>query len=129
MVKGHLHQQRQNIRSTQSHATAEDPTLDVAEEDLMLFMHSWPMPAKSKIYTHLTECIPQHSSSNNKYILVLYDFDRNSILTKAMKNHTDKEMITSYETLICTHIQGTQSQAIAAGQRAPRALTQFIGSQ
>jgi len=42
-----------------------------------------------QISTNLTGRFPVASSRGNKYLLVLYNYDSNSILTDAMKNRSD----------------------------------------
>lgn len=52
-----------------------------------------------KIYTDQTGQFPVTSSQGNKYVLVLYDYDSNAILTEALKNCTGKEIIWAYKKL------------------------------
>jgi hypothetical protein len=44
--------------------------------------------------------IPTTSLSGKKYILILYDYDSNSILSSPMKNRGDKEMVRAFDILI-----------------------------
>jgi hypothetical protein len=52
-----------------------------------------------KVYGDLTGRFPIQSSIGNKYILMLYDYDSNTISTEPMKNITDGEMIRAYTSL------------------------------
>jgi hypothetical protein len=53
-----------------------------------------------QIRRDLTGRFPTTSAKGNKYILVLYDYDTNNILTEPMKNRGDKEMVRAYNKLI-----------------------------
>jgi hypothetical protein len=53
-----------------------------------------------QIYTELTGRFPTTSLSGNKYILILYDYDSNSVLSAPMKNRGDKEMVSAFDLLI-----------------------------
>eukprot|EP00957_Ditylum_brightwellii_P123394 9408426-Ditylum_brightwellii.AAC.1 len=50
-------------------------------------------------YANLTGKFPIPSISGNNYILVLYDYDSNTILAIAMKNRTEEEIICAYNVL------------------------------
>jgi hypothetical protein len=90
---GHMHQTRQGIRSTQP--TIDETSLVHRQEErtnhvYMAIVH--PQDPKGNIYTDLCGRFPILSSRGNQYIFVLYDYDSNAILARAMKNRTDKEM-------------------------------------
>ena len=48
---------------------------------------------KGKIYTDQTGQFPVMSSKGNQYILILYEYDTNAILTEALQNHSATEML------------------------------------
>jgi hypothetical protein len=52
-----------------------------------------------QIYTNQTGRFPVTSRGGNKYIMILYDYDSNSILAEPMKSQTDDEIIRSYQAL------------------------------
>jgi hypothetical protein len=52
-----------------------------------------------QIYTNQTGRFPVTSRGGNKYIMILYDYDSNSILAEPMKSRTDDEIIRSYQAL------------------------------
>jgi hypothetical protein len=54
----------------------------------------------NQIYTDLTCIFPTTSLSGNKYILILYDYDSNIVLSATMKNRGDKEMVRAFDLLI-----------------------------
>jgi hypothetical protein len=51
------------------------------------------------IYTDLTGAFPHTSQAGNKYILILYKYDSNSILAEPMRNRSDAEALRVYEKL------------------------------
>ena len=52
-----------------------------------------------KIYTNQTGCFPVTSSHGIQYVLVLYDYDSNTILTEQLKNREGTEILRGYEKL------------------------------
>jgi hypothetical protein len=54
----------------------------------------------SQIYTDLTGIFPTTSLGGNTYILTLYDYDSNIILSVPMKNRGDKEIVRAVDLLI-----------------------------
>ena len=53
----------------------------------------------SKIYSELTGKFLFKYLRGNRYIMVMYNYDRNSNLTEAMKNCEVKSILNAYETL------------------------------
>jgi hypothetical protein len=99
MVKGHMNQIRQNIRSTQPSVVEPTPESEMVQEDKCNFMYSTIMET-NQIYTYVTGRFTTNSLSCNKYILILYDYYRNSVLSAPMKNRGDKDMIRSFDLFI-----------------------------
>jgi hypothetical protein len=54
----------------------------------------------NQIYTDITCRFPTTSLSGNKYIFILYDYDRTSVLSAPMKNRGDKDMVRTFDSLI-----------------------------
>jgi len=92
MVKGHLDQERANVRSTKLTAekheiTTSHPVPDPTPESLALepaalkthFLYADCQPATGQIYTDPTGRFLVPSVSGNSYILVVYDYDSNFI--------------------------------------------------
>lgn len=52
-----------------------------------------------KIYTDLTGKFPIIARSGTKYILILYDYNSNSILARPLKSRNESEYITVYKNL------------------------------
>jgi hypothetical protein len=90
-ILGHMHQQRQNIRSTKTPIattpidTDYHPPSDVPNERSHL-VFAGTIELRNEVATDLTGRFPVQSSRGHKYILILYDFDSNAILAKPMRN-------------------------------------------
>ena len=101
-VKGHLHQHRQNIRSTHpvSLPTASDrmPVSDTPNKSTHL-VFSAITDAHHEIATDLTGQLPITSGLGHKYILVCYVYDCNAILTAPMKNKSETEHLRAFNLL------------------------------
>ena len=105
-VKGHLNQQRKNVRSTQRPVSEPNPKpkseIPILDSDLNVKTHqvfAAAIEITGQISTDLTGRFPVTSSRGNKYLLVLYDYDSNSILTEAMKNRSDTKHLQAYNKL------------------------------
>jgi hypothetical protein len=79
-AKCHLNQIRQNIRSTQQAEVITEPDADIVQEDKCHYLYATTLET-NQIYSDLTGRFPTTSLSGNKYILILYDYDSNSILS------------------------------------------------
>jgi hypothetical protein len=104
-TKGHMDQTRKNVRTTQTRAN--QPKVQREQEDepkqepnnastQQLFA---AITETGKIYTDQTGRFPVTSSRGNKYILVLYNYDTNAILTEPLKNRTGNEILRAYQKL------------------------------
>jgi hypothetical protein len=106
-VKCHLNQRCNNLRSTTRPATVEENPIgnDDFEADPpctrgIKTHHVFTLLLDvGKIYGDLTGHFPHTSSKGNHYILVVYDYDGNTVATDAMKNRTDKETVRAYSKL------------------------------
>jgi hypothetical protein len=92
-VKGHINQQRQNLRSTKP--KIDEPT--TTSRAHMVFAAL--VEATGQIATGLTGRFPTQSNQGHKYMFVLYDYDSNSILVEAMRNRSDPEFLRAYNKL------------------------------
>jgi hypothetical protein len=99
MVKCHMNQIPQNIRFTQPKVMAPMSDPDMVQKDKCRYVHAAVMEI-SQIYTGLTGKFPTTSHSGNKYILFLYEYDSNNVLSAPMKNRVDKEMVRTFDLLI-----------------------------
>jgi hypothetical protein len=98
-AKVHMNQIYQNIRSTRPAVVELTPESDMVQEDKCNYMYAAVMEI-NQIYTDLTGRFPTTSLSGNKYILILYDYDINSVLSSPIKNRGDKDMVRDFDLLI-----------------------------
>ena len=92
--QGHMKNQRQGVRSTKvkvKDANLEElPTTTMPKKnDILISTYN----TQETMYTDQTGKFPFISSRGNKYIMVLYHVDSNSIWAEPMKNRTEGEMI------------------------------------
>jgi hypothetical protein len=99
MVKGHMNQIRQHIRSTQTSVTDPMPEPEIMQEEKCSYVYVVIMET-GQIYTDLTSIFPTTSLSGNKYVFIFYDYDSNSVLSAPMKNRGDKEIVRAFDLLI-----------------------------
>jgi hypothetical protein len=83
-AKGHIHQIRQHIRSTQPVVEIAAPETDMIQEDKCHYIYTTTLET-NQIYSDLTGRFPSTSLSGNKYILILYDYVSNIVLSAPMK--------------------------------------------
>jgi hypothetical protein len=96
-AKGHLDQIRKNIRSTKHDSPEPEPEQEPNNAPTHQMFAT--IESTGKIYTDQTGRFPVTSSTGHKYILVLYDYDTNAILTEAIKNRTATEIMRAYQKL------------------------------
>ena len=58
-----------------------------------------PAEISGKVATDQSGRFPTTSSKGNKYLMVLHEYDSNTILAKPMKNRSEAELVRSYTTL------------------------------
>ena len=125
MIKGHLDQSRKNQRSTKPALPSKVLAPPDASNDATLqatFPPSDPTndrthhcfaavfePASGQIHTDPTGRFIVASSSGNNYILVLYEYDSNSILVEPMLNRTGACILRAFKAL--------HARLVAAGLR------------
>jgi hypothetical protein len=96
-AKGHLNQQRQNVRTTK----IKDAQLIDSENDQdhgikTQFVYAATIDA-GQIYTDQTGRFPVVSRKGNKYIMILYDYDSNAILAQPIKDRTAPELLKAFQ--------------------------------
>ena len=93
-IKGHMIQERKNLRSTkiQSPNTEDDSDYFPKKESStkLLFSKLLPYTPKELAYGDLTGRFPFKSSRGNEYIYIVYDYDSNAILAEAIPNRQAK---------------------------------------
>jgi hypothetical protein len=111
MIKGHLDQSRKNQRSTKATTIAPD----LGPEELGTDRDEFPTSILSgtrshecfvsvieptgKVYTDQTGKFITPSSTGNNCLLVLYDYDSNSILAQPMKSRHATTVLSAYKVL------------------------------
>ncbi len=103
-AKGHLNQERTNLQSTRDPAPTITTTNVDTDEDFFPLSNApnektfeccaviVPFVTKNTAYHDLTGRFPHRSSRGNEYLLIVYDYDSNSILHCALKNKTGAEI-------------------------------------
>jgi hypothetical protein len=94
-AKGHLDQTRKNIRSTK---IIPDDIPEQQDDNKTNFLFATILDT-GRIYTDQTGRFPITSSQGNQYIMVLYDYDSNAILTEPLKNRKGQEILRAYTKL------------------------------
>ena len=61
-----------------------------AQENLVCM---WPVDVSGDIFSDQTGRFPIFSSSGDRTVMVLYDYNSNAILTKPLKNNTTSELV------------------------------------
>jgi hypothetical protein len=81
---------------TQTNMEISAPETEMVQEDKCHYIYATALET-NQIYSDLTGRIPTTSLSGNKYMLILYDYDSNIILSAPMKKGVTKRW---YERLI-----------------------------
>lgn len=97
---GRMDQSRKHVRSTK-------PDKDISNYKEQQEPNNHPthnvfatIEETGKVYTDQTGRFPVRSSADNQYILVLYDYDSNAILTEALKTRKGPELLKAYAKII-----------------------------
>ena len=110
-AKGHLDQERKNLRSTKTLTENVSTTkTELLEEDFhpanieknKTYEYASSIvefQAKTTTYTDLTGRFPHVSSRGSEYIFVMYDYDSNAILAEPLKNRQAKTITDAWEKL------------------------------
>ena len=98
-TKGHLVQEKQNLRSTNSFMA--NNLKPIYKEAYVKIELAKPTPTLNKnIYSDLTGRFPQRSTRGNQYIFVLYDTNSNCIFAEPIKDRTSTHIEKAYEKII-----------------------------
>ena len=129
-----MQQQRQNIRSTQSTTNAINSIVTQTEQETPMvqenttnYVYIKPIPITGNIHTDQTGGFPIQSSAGNKYIMILYHYDCNAILTAPMKSRNGDELVKAY-TQLHQYLEerGHQPQLQRLDNEAPDGLQRFM---
>jgi hypothetical protein len=96
-TKGHLNQQRQNARTTKiKDAQLLDSGKDQDHGIKTQFVYAATIDA-GQIYTDQKGRFPVVSSKDNKYIMILYEYDSNAILAQPIKDRTAPDLLKAFQ--------------------------------
>jgi hypothetical protein len=105
------------------------PETNMVQEDKCHYLYATKLET-NQIYSDLTGRFPTTSVSGNKYMLILYEYDRNSILSAPMKNRGDKEMVRAFDLLIQSLIlRGLKPLLQRLDNEASLALRNYLTKQ
>jgi hypothetical protein len=127
--KGHMNQIRQNIRSTQPVVEITAPETDMIQEDKCHYIYATTLET-NQICSDLTGRFPTTSLSGNKYILILYNYDNNSVISAPMNNRGDKEMVRAfYFPIQSLFLRGLKPHLQRLDNEASLALRNYLTQQ
>jgi hypothetical protein len=135
-AKGHLRQDRKNVRSTQSPAIIPAvlqptvlPTSDSPQDSTVRSncTFSKVVSVTGKVYSDQTGRFPQTSSRGNKYIMVFYDYDSSAILAEPLKSRSESELLRAFTKLHQTLAdRGLQPALHILDNECPKGLKAYI---
>jgi hypothetical protein len=147
MIKGHLHQQRSNLRSTKQSRVTTDSPIDTTDSPIDTTVCFAPLPLSppqerthevavdiqpitGKIYTDQTGRFMAPSSAGNEYVFILYEYDGNSIHAEAIKNRTAPELKRAYAKIVTLlKSRGLTPKMQILDNEASKLLQEYIKSQ
>ena len=127
---GHLDQQRQGLRSTTAR-TPDDTDSTPSPEPATQYLYAAieRVDHHGRTYSDQTGRFPVTGRNGAKYIMVLYDYDSNAILTAPLKNRTGAELLKQFQALFAqVQASGSQPRTHIMDNEASQALKQFLRS-
>ena len=97
--QGHMKQVYQNIQSTKSTSNNADVEMTMSDNIRTNTAGTKVVEITGRLYTDQTGRFPVTSSRGNKYVMVLYHYDTNAILAKALKSRAEQELVNAQEYL------------------------------
>jgi len=139
-AKGHLDQQRKNLRSTKTKAPVPHVTLGPKESPTDVhpptselrshFVYAEACTVTGQVYTDQPGKFLVSSTSGNQDLLVLYDYDSNAILAEPMKSKSGPEIVRAYKTLHAQLVnRGLKPQLQKLDNEASKALQDYMHSE
>ena len=98
-VQGHLHNTRKNLRSTKLTKPVVPESMEPSHDGKTHLVSYAVFNLTEQISTDLTGRFPTTSSRGMKYVLVMYEYDSNAILTEAMKTRYADEHTRAFNKL------------------------------
>jgi hypothetical protein len=129
-TKGHLNQQRQNAGTTK----VKDTKVIVTAPDLdhgikTQFIYAATIDA-GQIYTAQTGRFPVVSSKGNKYIMILYDYDSNTILAQPIKDRKAPELLKAFQVMEQELVaRGLKPKLMKLDNEASKLLKMYLHQQ
>ena len=97
--KGHMNQQRKNVRSTKQPFEECNAAAALRGKKVKdVFVKTYD--TRETIFSDQTGQFPKQSKRGNKYLMVMVEIDSNAILVEPMKSRKDAEMIRAYDVLV-----------------------------
>jgi hypothetical protein len=95
---GHMHQKRQNIRSTKKEVTSdlEDETVTPASSGIKTHLVYAVVIDQGQLYIDLTGRFPVRSRKLNGYVMVCYSYDCKYVKPVPMKSISASEWLKAY---------------------------------
>ena len=93
-AKGHLKQDRKNVRSTKSTTMDPSPTLNPVGRTHCAFAKT--INLSGTVYSDQTGRFPTTSSRGTKYVMIFYDFDSSAILAEPLKSRSEAELLRAF---------------------------------
>jgi hypothetical protein len=129
-TKGHLNQQRQHARSTKVKETkviTEETDLDQGIKTHNVYAATIDA---GQIYTDQTGRFPEVSSKGNKYIMILYDYDRNAIMAQPAKDRTAPELLRAFQVMEHKLVaRGLKPKLMKLDNEASKLLKRYLHQQ
>ena len=134
-IKGHVQQQKCNIQSTknykhQCHYITNSETLTPIKEKQTNYVYMTPITTTGFIATDQTGPFPITSSQGARYILIMYVYDSNAILTEPLQSKYGHELLRGFKN-IYQHIvsRGIHTTMHRLDNEAPQCLQSYLQSQ
>jgi hypothetical protein len=128
-VKGHLNQQRKNLQSTKPkpETPLDNQPISESPNERTHQVVATVYNTTGETATDQTGKFPTTSSRGHKYILILYDYDSNSILAETMRNYSNTEHLRAYNNLHQHLVErGFKPQLQKLDNKASKALKRSI---
>jgi hypothetical protein len=132
MHKGHMDQTRKNVRSTKTKRRGLRTNTNPRKRQPPCTNFTFAtIEDTGKIYTNQTGRFPVTSRQGHKYILILYEYDSNAILTERLKSRNGGEILQAYTKLFeYLKQRGLKPQTHwLDNNEAPRALKSYDTQQ
>jgi hypothetical protein len=129
-VKGRLNQQRKNSRTTKiKNAQLLDPEHDIYHGIKTQFEYAATKNA-GQIYNDQRGRFPVVSRKGNKYIMILYDYESNTILEPPIKDRTAPELLEAFQVMDHEFVaRGLTPKLMKLDNEASKLLREYLHHQ